>query len=480
MTTADLALVDAVGQAKLVARGELKPVELVEAAVRRIEQIDPTLNAVIHRRFERAMDEARGSLPDGPFQGVPFLVKDLYAPTSGDPQHNGSRVLRDLGHVEPADSWLNARYRAAGLVIVGRTNTPEFGLVPTTEPTSHGPTRNPWNTDHSPGGSSGGSAAAVAAGLVPAAHASDGGGSIRIPASMCGLVGLKVSRGRITGGPDRDESGLSVHHVVTRSVRDTAALLDATWGPGPGDMAVAPPPVRPYRDEVGADPGRLRIGLLDAVPGGPPHPDGAAAVQAAAGALERLGHYVETSYPAPFDRAAELGASFAVRWCVNARLALDALARTAGRPVAAGDVEPVTWLMAEAASRYTATDLATALAAAAGLAREMGAWWAAGWDLLVTPTLGLAPPRLGTLDSVAGNTDPNAVRTTDLVPFTTHFNVTGQPAVNLPLYWSAGGLPIGVQLVAAYGREDVLIRVASQLEAAEPWAHRLPPVHAGG
>ena len=472
-TPADLAWLDATAQADLVRRKEVTPAELVAAAVERIERVDPSLNSVIHRRFERALEEASSAdLPDGPFRGVPFLVKDLYAPTAGDPMHNGMRALRDAGYVAPADSWLTARYRAAGFVFVGRTNTPELGLVPTTEPVSHGATRNPWSTEHSPGGSSGGSAAAVAAGLVPAAHASDGGGSIRIPSSECGLVGLKPSRGRITMGPDRDESGLSVNHVVTRSVRDCAAVLDATAGPGPGDLAVAPPPVRPYVEEVGADPGRLRIGLLAHNPTGELHGDCEAAVRSAAKLLESLGHVVEESHPAVLgDR--EITGAFGGRWCVNARMGVLGAGALIGRELGREDVEPMTWMMAEIGAAVSGVDYAKGLAAGARLTRGLGLWWADGWDLLLTPTLGAPPPRLGELGGPEGGG-----RTSALVPYTTHFNVSGQPAISLPLAWNDAGLPIGVQLVAAYGREDVLLRVAAQLEAAQPWADRRPPVSA--
>src|SRR5437764_1879974 len=315
--TDDLAWLDATAQAELVRTGQLSPLELVEAAIARIEKVDPELNAVIHHRFDAAVQEASGELPDGPFRGVPFLVKDLYAGSAGDPMHNGTRVLRDANYIASADSWLVARYRAAGFIITGRTNTPEFGLVPTTEPVSHGAAHNPWNLDHTPGGSSGGSAAAVAAGLVPVAHGGDGGGSIRIPASMCGCVGLKVTRGRITLGPDGDESLVSVHNVITRSVRDTAAVLDATHGPGPGDAAIAPPPTRPYAEEVGADPGQLRIGLMATSPAGQLHPDCERAVRDAAALLDRLGHHVEESHPPVLDDPST-AQTFGARWCVQA------------------------------------------------------------------------------------------------------------------------------------------------------------------
>ena len=480
-TPQDLAWMDATAQAELVRNKEVKAAELVAAAIERIEGVDGEINSVIHRRFDRAMEEASSAdgldLPDGPFRGVPFVVKDLYAPTAGDPMHNGMQVLRDAGYVAPADSWLTARYRAAGFVFVGRTNTPELGLVPTTEPVAHGATRNPWSTAHTAGGSSGGSAAAVAAGLVPAAHASDGGGSIRIPASMCGLVGLKVSRGRITGGPDRDESQLSVNHVVTRSVRDCAAILDATAGRGPGDMAVAPPPDRPYLDEVGADVGRLRVGLLahNPSPSGPAiAADCEAAVRAAAALLASLGHDVEESHPEVLDDPALTG-GFGGRWCVNARMGVVGAEALLGRPITEGEVEPLTWMMASIGDNVGGVDLAKAISGGARLTRGLGLWWASGFDLLLTPTLGDVPPPIGALSGSEGGS-----RTTALVPFTTHFNVSGQPAISLPLSWNADGLPIGVQLVADYGREDLLLRVAAQLEAAQPWADRRPAVNAGG
>jgi len=473
-----LAWMDATAQAELVRSGDASPRELVEAAIERIESVDPKINSVIHRRFDRAVAESAADLPDGPFRGVPFVIKDLFAPTAGDPMHNGMRALKDAGYVAPADSWLTARYRAAGFVFVGRTNTPELGLVPTTEPVAYGPTANPWDTSLSSGGSSGGSAAAVAAGLVPAAHASDGGGSIRIPASMCGLVGLKVSRGRITAGPDRDESGLSVQHVVTRSVRDAAAILDATAGPGAGDMAVAPGPTRPYVDEVGVDPGRLRIGLLDASPAGRLHPDCVAAVNDVARLLEQLGHVVEHGHPPILDAGRELAGAFGARWCVNARMSVIGMGDLIGRELGEDDVEPSTWAMASAAASFSGVDFAKSLAAGVRLTRELGRWWDSGWDLLLSPTLGGPPPRLAGVSSGTADSSADEMTTTELVPFTTHFNVSGQPAISLPLWWNADGMPIGVQLAAAYGREDLLVRVASQLEVARPWAGRRPAVSA--
>ncbi|HEY4331096.1 MAG TPA: amidase, partial [Ilumatobacteraceae bacterium] len=278
---------DATDQAALVARGEVSPGDLLEAAIERIEQIDPVLNAVVIRWFDHARETAAGELADGPFRGVPFLLKDLYATYAGQRISNGNVAFKHAHVISESDTWLVSRYRAAGLVIAGRTNSPELGSVPTTEPIAWGPTHNPWDLGRTPGGSSGGAAAAVAAGMVPFAHASDGGGSIRIPAACCGLVGLKPSQGRITLGPVRDESGLSVEHCVSRTVRDTASLLDAVRGPGVGDTVIAPPPSRPYLDDVGAEPGRLRIGILDHHPlGGHVDPECTAAAQQTAALLE--------------------------------------------------------------------------------------------------------------------------------------------------------------------------------------------------
>jgi amidase len=466
----DVLWMDATGQAELVVSGQINPKELVEAAISRIEKVDPIINAVIHRRFEKVLAEIDAGLPEGPFHGVPFLIKDLFADTAGDPAHNGNRALRDIGWTAQADSWLNARFRQAGCAFLGRTNTPEFGLVPVTEPHAYGPTRNPYDPRYSCGGSSGGSAAAVAAGLVPVAHASDGGGSIRIPASMCGLVGLKPSRGRITLGPDRDESGLSVQHVVSRSVRDTAAFLDVVAGPGPGDMVVAPPPSRPYVDELAVRPAGLHVGMLDFNPAGTLHPDCQTAVRSTAALLESLGHHVSEDTPT-FDPGT--GRRFMARWAVNAKLNVLALGRMLDREVTPDDVEPLTWAMASAADTITAVAYGEAMQESARFTRTLAQFWE-DHDLLLTPTLGEPPPLIGELEPPVGEPFATQARTASLVPFTTHFNVTGQPAISLPLHVNPAGLPIGIQLVAAYGREDLLIAVAAQLEEAAPWASRRP------
>ncbi len=466
---------DAVDQAALVRRGDVSARELIEAAIERIETIDPALNAVIIRWFDEARDAAT-RLPDGPFRGVPFLLKDLWAHYAGQPLTNGCQGLKDAMPISPTDTTLVTRLRRAGLNIAGRTNSPEFGSLPTTEPLAWGPTRNPWNLDHSPGGSSGGSAAAVAAGMVPFAHASDGGGSIRIPASCCGLVGLKPSQGRITLGPFRDESNLGVELCVSRSVRDTAALLDAVRGSGVGDTVIAPTPQGPYLGEVGAEPGRLRIGLLDAHPlGGALHDECREAVRAAAALLESLGHLVEHGFPAALaDR--DFGRRFSALWSTNMGVTVRRIESQLGRPLTDDDVEPVNRAQVAFARNVNAIDYALALAATVEFRRAVQQWWADGWDLLLTPTLAEPPAAVGTFANDLSAPMTPMVRAAAYVPFTPAFNSSGQPAISLPLHWTASGLPVGVQLVAAYGREDQLLRVAAQLEAAQPWAHRRPAI----
>jgi amidase len=494
---------DATALAALVRAGEVTPLELVDAAIQRIELVDPRLNAVIHLRFERAREEAAamaaGPRPGSddaaaPFAGVPFLVKDITCHQAGEPFHEGMRFLRDRQWREDSDTHLAARFRAAGLITLGRTNAPELGIVPTTEPVAYGATRNPWDPARSPGGSSGGSAAAVAAGMVPAAHANDGGGSIRIPASACGLVGLKPSRGRTSLGPAASFSAVVVcEHVVCRTVRDSAALLDAVAGPMPGDPYVAPTPVRPFRDEVGADAGRLRIGLLTTAPGGLAvvQPDCAGAAERAAEILESLGHDVEVSHPEALDLP-DWAAHFISLWSAGVALGLDSWSARTGERIGADDVEPLTWALAELARALPTPALLRSLDWLMKTTRLVAEWWEPpdsgaspaspnrGFDLLLTPTLAEPPVLLGTFDSPPDNPLAGFMRAASFTPFTPPFNVTGQPAISLPLTQTAGGLPIGVQLVAAYGREDVLFRVAAQLEAADPWANRCPPISAGG
>ncbi|MEZ5136926.1 MAG: amidase [Acidimicrobiales bacterium] len=484
----DLHLLDATAQAALVASGEASPAELVEVALDRIDRLNPQLNAVIHERADAARAEAAGVLPDGPFRGVPMVVKDLDGWLAGEPYHAGNRGLRDRGFRPAVDSELFARFRRAGFVIVGKTNTPELGLMPSTEPLAYGPTRNPWDVSRSTGGSSGGSGAAVAACLVPVGHAGDGGGSIRIPASECGLVGLLPTRGRITLGPEAGESwgGLVRRLVVSRSVRDTAGVLDAVAGPMPGDPYVAPAPSGPYRDELrdAADPlarGQLRIGVTTSTPD--PNvvcdPQVVAAVDAAAQACASLGHAVERSAPAAWDDA-EASAAFAGHFVntftVWAAADLDRYGALTGAPLTADEVEPGTWAIAEMGRHVTALQYHAAVEATHAYTRDLARWWSDGFDVLMTPTIPELPPTLGQFTGTVDEPLVGLARAAGIVPFTAPFNATGQPAISLPLGWSAEGLPIGVQLVAAAGREDVLLRLAAQLELACPWSDRRPPV----
>ena len=468
---------DATDQAALVAKREVTPSELLEAAIERIERSNPALNAVVIEWFDHARSVAADpDLPKGPFHGVPFLLKDLHTSFTGQTLSNGNVALKEAAKVDTADTTLVARFKAAGLVIAGRTNSPEMGSLPTTQPLAWGATRNPWALDRTPGGSSGGAAAAVAAGMVPFANASDGGGSIRIPASCCGLVGLKPSQGRITVGPVRAEAGLGVELCVSRTVRDTAALLDAVRGPGIGDSVIAPPPQRPYAEEVGPDPGRLRIGLLDVHPRGDfLHGDCVAAVRAAASMLEVLGHAVEPAWPACLADTS-LVEKFMALWATQMAMAARGFGETLGREVTADDIEPVNWVLVQQAQRLTAVDYAAAQAAGWAFRRALQQWWADGWDLLLTPTLAEPPLPLTEFDNNPERPTAPMRRAGQFAAFTPPFNMSGQPAISLPLYRNAEGLPIGIQLAAAYGREDVLIRLAAQLESAHPWSSDHPPI----
>ena len=471
-------LPDATAVAAAIAVGEMSPIEAVDAAIARIEALDHELNAVIHRRFDAARKEAAGELPDGPFRGVPLLLKDLGAGMAGEPMHCGLRVAKTAGHRAAADHAVVRRLRSAGFVVVGRTNVPELGTTVTTEPVAYGPARNPWNTAHSTGGSSGGSAAAVASGMVAVAHGSDGGGSIRVPASECALVGLKPSRGRVSHSPEGEAwMGATTDGALTRTVRDTAALLDVLAGPEPGDPYTAPALPGPLVAEVGADPGRLRIGVLDHPPGsGPaaaaPDADAAEAVRAAASALERLGHHVADAYPPALDDDVAYADRFVTIVATNVARDLADWEATLGRPIADEDVEPENVFLRAVGAAVSASDYLGAVDWLYAFSRRVAAWWADGWDLLVTPVLNGTPPPIGWLS----DPDLGFGRLQALLAYTSQFNITGQPAISLPLHWTADGLPVGVQLVAGAGREDLLVRVAARLEQARPWSSRRPPV----
>ncbi|MGI9600925.1 MAG: amidase [Acidimicrobiales bacterium] len=477
--TDELARLDAVGLAERIRAGDVSPTEAVQATIDRIETANPELNAVIHKTYDKALAAAGGDLPDGPFRGVPFLLKDLWPASAGDPYHLGVKGLKEAGYVHPTDANLTAAYRRAGFVIVGRTNTPELGLVATTEPLAYGPTRNPWNTGHGAGGSSGGAASAVASGMVPAANASDGGGSIRIPAAMCGLVGLKPSRGRVSMGPLQDEWGNSVQHVVSHTLRDTAAILDATAYPFPGDGVVAPTTGQPYIDQIGRDPGRLRIGFVDQSLRDDlvMDPEVADAVRSTAALLETLGHDVDQSHPAALADE-ELAAGFTALWGAGAKSSITKLGGWLGRPLTEDDVEPATWMMAQMADSIGAADVLTMQGAQMTFRRQAAEWWSDGHDLLLTPTCMRTAPPIGELAPTDADPMRGLIGSIPYAAFTSPFNVSGQPGISLPLSHSNDGLPIGMQLVSAYGREDLLFQVAAQLEAEVQWADRRAPMHA--
>ena len=467
---------DALGLADLVRRREVAATELVDSAIDAIERIDGRLNAVTAKLYDQARDRARRVNLDAPFAGVPYLLKDLRAACAGTPTSGGSALLRNA--VAEYDSEIVSRQRRAGLICVGKSNTPEFGLTATTEPHAFGPTRNPWDLDRTPGGSSGGSAAAVAAQIVPIAHASDGGGSIRIPASCCGLFGLKPTRGRNPLGPDAGDvmNGLVVEHALTISVRDSAALLDATAGPDVGDPYWAPPPRRPFLQEVGADPGRLRVAFsAESRMGTPVAPECVEAVEATAKLLEELGHEVEHGVPDYDDRAFQ--SAFTTIWFSNLAATVDGLSQVIGRPVVEEDLEPFTWSLRCRGATHTAAEYVAAVAEIQMASRRVARFFDR-YDVWLTPTVASPPPSLGYLHPGPGETDlrPYGRRVREFVPFTQLANATGQPAASVPLHWTSEGLPIGVQFAAGFGDEATLFRLASQLEECRPWRNRKPSV----
>ena len=462
----DYADLDATALGALVRSGEVKPAELVDAAISRTERLNPALNAVIHRQYERARREAAEAPLDGPFPGVPFLLKDYKAREAGEPYHMGVRTLRDLDFRPRTDSQLALRFRASGLIPIGRTNTPELAAMGTTEPVLYGPTHNPWDPERSPGGSSGGSAAAVAARIVPAAHANDISGSIRIPAALCGLVGLKPTRGRaLTSDVIDPPVGMNCEGVVSRSVRDTAALVDAITTTSP--WWPAPPLPGPLVDELTRASNPLRIGLwTTAFNGAEVEPGCAAAADACAATLESMGHHVDVSAPSELS-SDELWE--AARLAMSASAAAEAAAWTdrIGHPLGADDLEPRSWSMVCDGTRLSAPELLAVIHTMQRMSAGALRWWDE-YDVLVTPTTaGPASPLGDYLRSYVSGLGS---------AFTRPINVTGQPAISLPLGWPDDGLPRGVQLVGGYGREDTLIRLSARLEEALPWSHRIPEV----
>ncbi len=473
----EVAWLDATAQAELVRTKEVTPAELVADAIARMEKLNPQLNAIIHELYERARAEAAGALADGPFRGVPFLLKDFGAELAGTPFCEGLAFAGD--YRSSVTQELTQRYIDAGFVICGKTNTPELAILPTTEPRRFGPSRNPWQTDHSTGGSSGGSAAAVASGMVPAAHANDGGGSIRIPASCCGLVGLKPTRGRNSLAPQYGDlmNGLVCEHVLTRSVRDSAAILDATAGPVPGDPYWPPPRRGPsFAAAAAAPPPRLRIAVLTASPtGSDVHPDCVAAAHAAATLCESLGHrMVEASLEVDGDAFV---ADFVNVWAAGNAWAMADWEARLGRSASENDMEPLSWALVALGRSLNAAQYLTAVQGLQKATRQIAASFDS-FDVLVTPTLAEPPAPLGTFDSPPGEPLAGLFRAAAYVPFTPPFNATGQPGISLPLHWNDAGLPIGVQFVGRLGDEETLLALAGELERAAPWAGRRPPVAA--
>ncbi len=462
---------DAVGLAALVDKGEVTPAELLETAVARMAAVNGQVNAVTMDLTEWGRQAVTSELPKGPLTGVPYLLKDLGAQLAGTPTSGGSKLFKDL--TATADSAITQLYKQAGVVIFGKTNTPEFGLMPVTEPALFGPSRNPWDLSRTPGGSSGGASAAVAAGIVPAAHASDGGGSIRTPASACGLFGMKPSRGRVSFAPMGEGwGGASIQHAVTRSVRDSAVLLDAVCAPQPGDPYFLASPERPFADEIRRDPGKLVIGFTTAslARGGEVDAECAAAVRDAAKLCESLGHMVE-EVTLPGNLAAMQAAAGEV---ISASIAatFDAEGERRGRPVEQGDVEPLTWITYQRGKSVSGSAYVRGLAAIHAYGRAIASLYDR-YDVVLLSTLGSPAIPIGHLTEDYGQ---YAERLFAFMPNTQAFNNTGQPAMTVPLAWSAGNLPIGLQFVGRIGDEALLFRLAGQLEQARPWFDRVAPL----
>ena len=464
----------AVEQARLIRTGEVSASEMVDAAVSAIERMNPRLNAVVLTLFDRARAEAKRVDPSTPFGGVPLLIKDFLAEYEGTPLTEGSRFLR--GYVSPRDSELVARYRRAGFIIVGKTNTPEFASKPTTEPELFGPTGNPWNPAYSAGGSSGGSASAVGARMVAAAHANDGGGSIRCPASWCGVVGLKPTRGRNPLGPFYGDmgAGLICEHVVTRTVADSAAILDCTAGPDAGAPYFPSAPKRPFAAEVGADPGRLRIAFSTRpLAEADVHVDCHRAVNKAARLCEALGHDVEEASPAvDAQRFSEV---FTTIWLGMVAWAIRDWARRLGREPRPEDFEAHTWKMFMLDQSRRPSDLFLAIQDVQEMARAVAPFFDSH-DVWLTPTTTQPPQPNGWFDFDPAHPRQATQRIGDIPKFTSVANMTGQPAISLPLHWTDEGLPVGVQLIGRYGDEATILRLAAQLEAEAPWHHRVPEI----
>lgn len=474
----ELRWLDATDTAAWIRKGEVSAREVTEAAIRRVEAHNRPLNAVVAETFDLALGALDGSSA-APFHGVPFLVKDLGVSLDTAPYSAGNRALRGAGYRSQGDSGLIRRLRAAGFGFLGRTNSSELGTVPTTEPLAWGPTHNPYQLEHSPGGSSGGSAAAVAAGFTPVAHASDGGGSIRVPASACGLVGLKPSRGRISLAPGAGEAwaGCATDGVVSRSVRDTAALLDVLAGAAPGDPYTAPPPERSFSTAIAEPPPRLRIAVAwqEPRPGLTPAPECVEAVSRVAELLREQGHHVEHARPKAWDDTSvhrafsQIVAAFTFR-------DVSGLGELLGRELREEEVEPMNWALAQRGREVSAERYLRSLDEIHVLRRSYAEFFAGAeaFDVLLTPTMAVPPPPLGEVTASSDDPFRGFRRCVPMIAYTAPLNLAGLPAISLPLHTNAAGLPIGVQLVAAYAEEALLLRLARELEVAAPWAQRRP------
>ncbi len=455
---------DGLGMGELVRNKDVTPLELVDAAISRIEKHNPALNAVIFSAFDQARDEAKNGVANGPFAGVPFLLKDIMGDREGWPTTQGTRFMQ--GIPAPVTSTLTQRFMNAGCIPLGKTNVPEIGSMPVTESIAYGPCRNPWNPDYTPGGSSGGSASMVAAGCVPLAHANDGGGSIRIPAASSGLVGLKPSRQRNPKGPIVGDamSGLAEEHVVSRTVRDTAAMLDCTAGPEVGDPYFAPPQAESYLKESQTDPGSLKIGMFtnNMRTGEPVDAQMVSATEATAKLLESLGHKVE---PVALERVdfAMFQPAFTAIWAASATALLDTLAFMTGRELRQQDFEPMTWGLYEAGKTLTGGQYQQSMMILQITGRAIGAFFQ-GYDLLLTPTLGQPVAKVGQFSTGEGDVEKAFEPLLDYLPFTPLFNATGNPSISLPLHHDDAGLPLGIMFTADLGREDMLLRHAGQLD----------------
>ena len=472
----DIAALDATGQAELVARGDVQPIELVDIAIERLELVNPTINAVVTPMYDIALEAASVPIPVGPFTGVPFLLKEFLAEYAGVRFTEGSDFLGEF--VPDHDTELVRRYKAAGLIVFGKTNTPELAIGVTTEPRRFGATRNPWDTSRTPGGSSGGAAAAVAAGVVPMAHGNDAGGSIRIPASCCGVFGLRPTRGRNPLGPHYGDlmSGMVSEHALTRSVRDSATLLDATSGPTLGDPYPAPQRLRPFVEEVGADPGRLRIAFSDKTPLGTElDPECVQAVRDAAALCADLGHEVVEASP-DYD-AERLWLAVTKALATGVAWGISGWARRLGKEPVEELFEPFVWAYRNRAMNISGPEYLMAVEDMQQASRDIARFFA-DYDMWLTPTIGQPPVPLGTFAFSEGDPFELRRRMATFSPYTYIANATGNPAMTVPLYWTADGLPVGAHFLARFGDEATLFRLAAQLEEARPWAARRPPVSA--